>query len=79
MEEHSQQPEQCAAAERQMVLYLKWKETDDRVNQIYMHFISTKSSSLTQVAGIRIGQLMGKLMGLPYWGKKRGLKGDDSV
>ena len=79
LEEHPQQPEQCAAVKRQMMLYLESKETDVKVDQTHVHFISTMCLSFTQVAGIRIGRRVGKLTGLPYWGKKRGLKGDDSV
>ena len=41
LEEHPQQPEQCAAVKRQMMLYLESKETDVKVDQTHVHFIST--------------------------------------
>ena len=75
LEEHAQNPAQCHPEKEKMVMFLEEQSKADKIESNYYIFSHCIVSYFIQVTGVRIGRKIGKTIGLPYWGTKRGNKG----
>ena len=56
-------------------MFLEEQSKADKVESNYYIFSHCIVSYFIQVTGVRIRRKIGKTIGLPYWGTKRGIKG----